>query len=274
MYSEHNLPQRIEQTGDNSDFRELRPEQFWGANIHIQNLSESDFAGKIGDAAKEANFTYAGYLQTEQSGFRYHFSRYPRRAFGPVPSIKDHQRALRILAEKLGTNAAQIQEETLAAEPKFRILLGLQEGYAESRKQSILKEIELGQIVDTKTALQELRNRVGDLDQLGIKTSDTQTLQELTQVLQQKNLSQEHSIAEVHDVLGEDFTIEQAKIFTVGHWGMYQEPAVIINGDTSKAKQVYDLAAQFHQARIAMEDAHSGQSHMVETKYCEDPDKE
>ena len=48
----------------------------------------------------------------------------------------------------------------------------------------------------------------------------------------------------------------------------------MIEGDKAQVQKIYALAEKFHQARIAVEDLQEGQSHMVETKYCEDPDKE
>lgn len=114
-------------------FRELKPEEFWGGSVSFEGLSPEEFAQKIKEAAEETGFTYSGYTSEEE----YHFSRYPRRAFGPVASIEKHQEALKVLAEKLGVNS---KEEVRTEEPRFRVLLGLEEGYLEYKKKELLKK--------------------------------------------------------------------------------------------------------------------------------------
>ena len=81
------------------EVRELAPEEFWGGSVTLGELSEEEFAQRIGEVANELSFTYSGY---RVSG-NYYFSRYPRRAFGPVAPVGKYQEALQKLAEKLGT---------------------------------------------------------------------------------------------------------------------------------------------------------------------------
>src|SRR3989338_7164331 len=97
-----------EQLQQKTEFRELRPEEFWGGSVSVEHLSYEEFAQKIGEAVNELGFTYSGYLIPKgEEGFDYHFSRYPRRAFRPVAPVEKHQEALQKLAEKLGTKGEE-----------------------------------------------------------------------------------------------------------------------------------------------------------------------
>lgn len=254
------------------EIRQLRPEEFWGATVFVENLSDEEFAQKISEAANELGFTYSGYriLKTE-GGFDYHFSRYPRRAFGPVPSIERHQEALKKLVEKLGSKGI---EEKRLDEPKFRVVLGLEEGYAEYKKRRIIEQINKGEISDLELAKKIIDSEIGDLSEFGIKFEELKSLTELKDILEKTDFAKKHTLEEVQKELGGDFKLTQAEIYSVGPWGKYTESAVVIEGDKSQLQKVYALAEKFHQARIAVEDLNEGQSYMVETKYCEDPDKE
>ena len=260
-----------EQAQQKKEFRELRPEEFWGGSVSVENLSDEEFAQKIGETANELGFTYSGYrVQKDEAGFDYHFSRYPRRAFGPVAPIEKHREALQKLAEKLGTKG----KEEKAEQPKFRVLLGLQEGYGEYKKRGIVERIGKGEITTLKDARQAIESEIGDLSEFGIDASKFTTLDELKEVLEKANFGKDHTLEEVQRELGDEFDLTQAEIYSAGPWGKYTEPAIIIEGDKTQAQKVYALAEKFRQARVAMEDLQAGQSHMVETKYCGDPDKE
>ena len=256
-----------------TEFRELRPEDFWSGSVEIKKLTPEEFSEKIKEAANEENFTYSGYKidNPEGEGFEYHFSRYPRRAFGPVAPIEKHQEALKKLAEKVG---AAPKEEEKTDKPYFRVLLGLQEGYASYKAEGIKKDIQEKKITDLNEAKEKLKKEIDNLDEFGINLDSISTLDELVDILGKTKFGKDHSADEVESMLGEGFDINKAEIYSVGPWGEYKEPAVVIEGDKSEVEKVYQLAEKFHQARIAVDDLQSGKSHMVETKYCEDPDKE
>ena len=40
-----------------TEFRELRPEEFWGGLVSVEGLSDEEFAKKISEAANELGFT-------------------------------------------------------------------------------------------------------------------------------------------------------------------------------------------------------------------------
>jgi len=250
----------------NAEVRKLAPEEFWCGSVSLGELSEEDFAQRIGEAANELGFTYSGYCVL---GY-YHLSRYPRRAFGPVAPVEKYQEALQKLADKLGTSG---NEEKKSEQPKFRVLLGLQEGYAEHKKRAIIESIDKGEITEIGKAKEIVRAEIGGLSEVGIDVDKFSSINELRDVLEKTNLGRDHTLAEVQEVLGEGFDLVSAEIYSAGSWGKYTEPATIIEGDKSQLQKVYNLAEKFRQARIAVEDLQDGQSYMVETKYCEDHDE-
>lgn len=264
------LPQ--EQLQQKTESRELRPEEFWGGSISVENLSDEEFAQKISEAANELGFTYSGYrISKDEEGFDYHFSRYPRRAFGPVAPVARHQEALQKLAKKLGVEG---KEEKKVEQPRFRVLLGLQEGYAEYKKRGVVERIGKGEITTLEEAKKAIAPEIGDLSEFGIDVGKFTNLEELKGVLEKANFGKDHTLEEVQKELGDEFDLTQAEIYSAGPWGKYTEPAIVIEGDKTQVQRVYALAEKFRQARIAVEDLQAGQSHMVETKYCGDPDKE
>lgn len=256
-------PERIQKV----EVRELVPEEFWSGSVPLGELSEEEFAQKIEESATELGFTYSGYRVSGD----YHFSRYPRRAFGPVAPITKYQEALQKLAGKLGTTG---KEEKKSDQPKFRVLLGLQEGYTEHKKREIIEQIDKGEIEDLESAKRIVKSEIDNLSEAKIDIDKFSSIEELRDILEQANLGKNHTLAEVQKALGEGFDLVSAEIYSAGSWGKYTEPAIIIEGDKSQLQKVFALAEKFRQARIAVEDLQDGQSHMVETKYCEDPDKD
>jgi hypothetical protein len=253
-----------------TEFRELAPEDFWGGSVSLEGISPEEFAKKIKEAAEENEFTYSGYT----SGEEYHFSRYPRRAFGPVAPVEKHQEALKTLTEKLGTEG---KEEVKTEEPKFRVLLGLEEGYSENKKKSIIEKIDKGELANAESAKIEIKKVLGQVVKeinLEDKINVAGSLEEIKNILSQTNLGKNHTIEEVRSELGEGFDLKNASIYSAGSWGNYQEPAVVIEGNQANLSKVYALAEKFKQARIAVENLKDGKSHIMETKYCEDPDRE
>jgi len=255
-----------------TEVRELAPEKFWGGSVLVENLSDKDFAEKIKEVATELNFTYSGYrTKNEDDGFKYNFSRYPRKAFGPVAPIEKHQEALKKLTEKVG---GESQEEQTTEESKFRVLFGLQEGYKEYKKKGIIDEINDGKITSIEDAKQKIQAQIGDISEFGIELNNLEDLEQLKEILEKTNFGQDHTLAEIKAELGDGFHLTKTEIYSAGSWGNYTEPAVVIEGDKSQLQKIYALTEKYHQARIAVEDLQEGTSRMVETKYCEDPDKE
>jgi hypothetical protein len=261
---------KIENEERTVNFRELAPEDFWSGSVSIKGISQERLTEEIKEAAKETGATYSGYI----SEGRYHFSRYPRRAFGPVPSINKHREMLDVLANKLDETK---EEESTTEEPKFRVLLGLGEGYSDHKKKIIVEKINKSELKDAKTAKAEIEKTIGQaIIQNGLqeKINNAGSLEEIKNILNENNLVKMHTIEEVKSELGEDFDLKDIDIYAAGAGWEYTEPAVLIEGDPTNLSKVYALAEKFKQNRIAVENLKEGKSHMVETKYCEDPDKE
>ncbi len=199
-----------------SNFRELKPEDWWSGFVSVKNVNKEDLIKKLGQITNELKFNFSGWIVTkEDNSFDYFFTRYPRKKRGPVSPITECKSALKKLAtETSGTS----HEEIISDLPQFRVLLGLREFYEESNKL--------------------------------------------------------HTIEEVQNELGNNFNLTKAEICSVGPWGKYTEPAVVIQGDLAQIEKVYLLAEKFNQARFAVEDLYNGKSHMVEPACCKDPDKE
>src|SRR3989337_2119596 len=214
---------------------ELKPEKFWGGFVSVKNLTKEEFVQIVTQLAIDLHVTYYGYIIKEEKGFNYHFGSYPRQ----ILSTERYKEALKKLEEKLGVEGVV---EKKSKKPRFRILLGLQEGYAEQEKLNIIR---LNDFLD----LTDLRNG-----------------------LEKMNFGKDHSIKEVQNTLGEEFTFSPAEICTIGSEGKYMEPAIIIEGDKSQVQKIYALAINFHQARITVEDLQYHKSHILETEFCENPD--
>ncbi len=245
-----------------SNFRELMPEQMWWWKVVISDMSS--FEKWIKEASKEIWFTYSGFIVWDE----YVMTRYPRRAFWPVASIEVYQNALNVLASKLWV---EWKEEEFKDDPKFRALLWLKEWYAEHKKKWLLDQIQWGEFNIDQVRL----GVVWLLDEFGKKNGITQmSKKQLISLLEDTDFSKKHSVEEVSTILWEEFDLKDARIYTVGDRWEYQEPAVLIVWMKENKDKVYWIAEYFHQARIAIEDIEKWVSYIVETKYCEDPDKD
>lgn len=81
-----------------------------------------------------------------------------------------------------------------------------------------------------------------------------------------------HDALEVTNALGSDFTVREVGIYSVGGWGTYEEPAVLISGDENRLRKVYLLANTFKQSRFTVNNLSKGEAYMVETDHCTDRD--
>lgn len=244
---------------------ELKPEKFWGGFVSVRNLTQEEFIQIVTQLATDLHFTYYGYILKGEKGFSYHFGLYPRQIL-PVERYKE---ALKRLAEKLGVEGVV---ETKSKKPRFRILLGLQEGYAEQEKLNIIRLIDAGKITDLAEAKKIILEKIKNLSEFSIDLNDFFNLWDLRSGLEKKNFGKDHSFKEVESALGKEFNFSPAEIYTIGSGGKYMEPAVVIEGDKSQVQKIYALAINFHQARITVEDLQYHKSHILETEFCENPD--
>ena len=244
---------------------ELKSEKFWGGFVSVENLTKEEFIQTVTQLATDLRFTYYGYIIKGEKGFNYHFSSYPRQ----ILPTERYQEALKKLAEKLGVEGVV---EKKSKKPRFRILLGLQEEYAEQEKLNIIRLIDIGEITNLEEAKKIILKKIKNLADFSINLTDFLDLTDLRNGLEKMNFGKDHSIKEVQNILGEEFTFSPAEICTIGSDGKYMEPAIIIEGDKSQVQKIYTLAINFHQARIAVEDLQYHKSHILETEFCENSD--
>jgi len=125
-----------------------------------------------------------------------------------------------------------------------------------------------------KNEIEKLIIQVVKENNIQDKINVAESLGEIKNILNETNFGKMHALEEVEAELGEGFDLRSAGIYSAGSWGNYQEPAVVIKGNQADLSNVYALVEKFKQARIAVENLKDGKSYMVETKYCEDPDKQ
>lgn len=108
------------------NFRELQPVKLWGADINIEGGIEN-FKNSVLNIAERSGKNQFGYfIYSNNEGIKYHLSRYPRRKYGAIPSDEEMEKQL---TEILSNSKQKGQKETIPVQPKFRIILGLEEGY-------------------------------------------------------------------------------------------------------------------------------------------------
>ncbi len=244
---------------------ELKPEIFWGGFVSVQNLTKEEFIQMVTQLATDLHFTYYGYILKGEKGFSYHFGRYPRQ----ILPTERYQEALKKLADKLGVEGVI---EKKSKKSRFRILMGLQEGYAEQEKLNIIRFIDAGKITDLAEAKKIILEKIKNVADFSINLNDFLDLTDLRNGLEKMNFGKDHSFKEVENALGKEFNFSPAEICTIGSGGKYMEPAVVVEGDKSQVQKIYALAINFHQARITVEDLQYHKSHILETEFCENPD--
>jgi hypothetical protein len=206
-----------DQTIESPEFRELQPIDHWSASLSLNALTDDDFDKHMKDAVIETGQNFLGFLITEEH--LYIRTRYPRKKYG-VPSVEECRTGTAVLARKLGVEA---REQIITGEPRFRVIIGLAEGY-------------------------DKKNKI-------------------------------HSFEEVVNELGQGFKVRRGEVYSAGFlgndkYGVYREPAVIIEGDKPEIRRVYTLAEKFYQERFTVEDLETSKSYIVETKFCKNPDLE
>ncbi|KKT78623.1 MAG: hypothetical protein UW73_C0001G0070 [Microgenomates group bacterium GW2011_GWB1_44_8] len=86
-----------------------------------------------------------------------------------------------------------------------------------------------------------------------------------------------HTVSEIAnelDQVGSKVSISEAQILTIGPWGKYTEPAAVIEGNLQHLDNVYLLEEKFRQSRFVVNDLHREICYLVETKWCDNPDRE
>ncbi|MFA6252683.1 MAG: hypothetical protein WCV69_00215 [Patescibacteria group bacterium] len=129
-----------EQITQNPEFRELKPIDHWSTSMPLDAIPDGDFDNKMRETVTETGQNFLGFKITEKT--LYIRTRYPRKKYG-VPSIEECRASTDVLAKKLGIETSEQQK---VEEPRFRIVLGLLEGYGKDNKIHTIEEVksELG----------------------------------------------------------------------------------------------------------------------------------
>ncbi|HET6746602.1 MAG TPA: hypothetical protein VFH06_00670 [Candidatus Saccharimonadales bacterium] len=215
-------------------FREVEPIPQWSARLEF-DMPYDEFIVTTLAAAAEAQHRYTGTLTRDShTGNVTSFTRtrFPRNKYGLPPGIVECEAGVQYLAEKLG--AVHLRE---AHQPgTSRIVLGLYEG-------------------------QHATGARTDAD------------------------GPDHSVQEIVALLGEDAIVQQGEVFSArldsknGSVSHYSEDIAEIIFPTVEKQRVYLLGDAMKQERFSVEDFTGdnnmwlgGQSYMVETQYCKEPD--
>lgn len=278
---QRNAVREVSKGHDEAEFRHLVPEQYWGGCVSVPDpgIEPEQLRSAIATIAREQGITFSGFLCAGDSGeLRYEISRYPRRAFGPVASIETCEANLGSLVSGLrqrGINA-EVSPEPIVSTPSFRVILGLEEGYLNHERKELCEKLakscgpqERGEAID-------LFRRAGLGEQAESLARLSENREKFIEVLQSTDLTRRHSVQEVITLTAGAVAVKSAEIFTAGSWGQYQESAAVVTGPAAERYLILQLAATFHQARIAIEEfgPTGATAHMVEIRaYCTDPDE-
>jgi hypothetical protein len=121
-------------------FRELEPVDHWSASVPLEGIADDDFDKQVKNAVVQSRQNFFGFRATDEN--LYFRTRYPRRKYGIYP-IEEMKMSTDLLSQKLGVQAT---EQTKVEEPRFRVVIGLVEGYDKKNKTHTLEEVaqELG----------------------------------------------------------------------------------------------------------------------------------
>lgn len=117
-----------------NEFRELAPVELWGATVSIGGTIDK-FKEALITTTKQNGKNHFGYfIHTASKMPQYHLSKYPRRKYGPIP---DNDAMRKQLSDLLRISGQEGHEEQTIVQPKFRIVLGLEEGYGAGRLRTL-----------------------------------------------------------------------------------------------------------------------------------------
>ena len=264
-------------------FRHLDPEVYWAGRVSTSDsaITPERLKGAIAAVAKEENVTFSGFLSRGPDGeLRYEISRYPRRAFGPVPSIERCEENLSALVDGLKRHGITVEASPgeRPSSPAFRMVLGLEEGYYEHERRKLCEKLENGTF-----GYQDMIATIRLFIQAGSGQSifpfclrDGEVSAEFKAALRDTSLAQRHSVEEVMKLTAGAVEIRPAEIVSAGPWGVYQEPAAVVSGSIDEVQIALHAAAAFHQERVAVEEfgPWGATTHMVELcDFCPDPDE-
>jgi hypothetical protein len=238
--------------------RILGPERMWGGELHTSGLTIPELQERLNNTGQRTGLRLAGYIIDEQDGaLRYHMARLPRRINLAVPEIEVFQRALSEAETTIKQSGIVCiaTEEKPTEGPILRVLLGLEEGYFESRRKDLLRQIDGATFSDVTQIRDTFLHRIGDPSVWGINLENASSITAAREAISSVSMSRRHTVDEVRKNLSAEFTVTPALIHSVAPDYIYIEPAVEITAPQTHRhfEAVTLLAAQFHQARFSLE---------------------
>ncbi|MBI5127189.1 hypothetical protein HZA76_01910 [Candidatus Roizmanbacteria bacterium] len=196
-------------------FRELPREKAWGSDLEVNVIDSYNLKQHLLEESERMGKPIFGYRFYEAgSSFTYHMSRYPRSKKYSLGTPEEYEETVSNIekAMKLKESA----KDKPAAERRFRIVLGLNEGYS----------------INRKMPREELKKFLGDR-----------------------------------------FTYKSGQVITVNNIPLferpiYQEDALIIEGDIEDMDRVFQAADLTGQERFAVELLDIQEAYIVETRHC------
>jgi len=249
--------------------RILGPEKMWGGELRVVGPTPEGMEQLLKWAGQKSGGRLPGYIIDEPDGsVSYHVSRLPRRVTIPVPPEEEFLTAVQAAQETIRKQdfVCSLRIEAISDKEEFRVILGLEEGYFESRRKDLLRQIDDFTLASVKEVRDAFLQRLGNPGDWGIDLDSGNSVSALREIIDSVSMSRLHSVKEVLAELSEEFNVTPCTIYSVAPEYTYREPAVRIVAPDTKAnlEKLVLLAARFHQARFSFERLHTGEAFNIE----------
>jgi len=249
--------------------RILGPEKMWGAELRVYGPTALGLEDLLERAGKENNIRLPGYIIDDEVGpATCHISRLPRRVNLEVPPEKDFMDAVQAAQKTIRgydfNSTLKIEQKSDREE--FRVILGLEEGYFESRRKDLVKQIDDFTLTSVEEVKSMFMQRIGDPADWNINLDSAKSVSEIRAIIDSVSMSKLHTVEEVLKELSGEFIVTPCQICSVAPEYTYKEPAVRIVAADSEAnlEKLVLLAAKFRQARFSLERLHTGEAYNIE----------
>lgn len=259
------LPQISQSSVGDTKLRILGPIASWGGEITFSHADRARIEEQINSTSAETGLRIPGYFIASGSEEQtFHISRYARHAEQEVPTKASYQSVMDLLGKKISSAgiSATVHEEVPSSERTIRVVLGLDEGYFEGRKNEVLAQATQGLISTTEELKYALSTLLGDYASLGIDLEGERDFSRALEVVRAASLAKTHTLAEVKAFLGGSFEVCAAHVYSAApeYATPYQEPAALIIAPATKAtfEKLIALGDFFKQARFSVENIAAG----------------
>jgi hypothetical protein len=249
--------------------RILGPEKMWGGELRVFGPTVFGMEDLLKRAGQESGQRLPGYIIDEPDGsVSCHISRLPRRINLEVPPEKEFVTAVQAAQKSISAMDFNclLQIEQLSSKEEFRVILGLEEGYFESRRKDILRQIDDFTLTTVHDVKDMFMQRIGTPTDWGIDLDSAKSVTEIRKIIDSVSMSKVHTTEEVLAELSSEFQVTPCMIYSVAPEYIYKEPAVRIVAADSEVnlEKLVLLAAKFRQARFSLERLHTGEAFNIE----------